>query len=94
MGVIKNRLNAKGGPGTHFLLLISSLLGLKLAPASAGEKIFSRIFFFADFFFFQIFFFLKRRNVEQLKKLEIWVGGSKAPFLRGVGVILNARGGS
>ena len=66
----------------------------------AGEKIFSRNFFFPEFFFpeiffpeifFQNFFFLKKKR-RQLKKLEIWVGGSKA-ISEGVGVILNARGG-
>ena len=41
--------------------------------------------------FFSRFFFSKKKNRRQLKKLEIWVGGSKA-ISEGVGVILNARG--
>ena len=71
------------GAGGTFFIADFGFLGLKLVPAAAGEKKFSRKFL--------NFFFLKKSL--QLKKLEIWVGGGGSKAIsEGVGVILNARG--
>ena len=75
------------GAGDTFFIADFGFLGLKLAPASAGEK--KKIQKNFEKFFSQ-----KKNNVASLKssKSGIWVGGSKA-ISEGVGVILNARGG-
>ena len=62
-----------------------------LISVTARGDIYVLKFTHDKFWIFVIFFSEKKRR--QLKKLEIWIGGQKA-VSEGVGVNLNARGGS
>ena len=76
------KLKQRGSGGSHAkkFMAVLALFGQELVPAYAGEI----FFFWANFFCL----FLKKTSPAQNL-----IGGQK-PFLRGVGVILNLRGGS